>query len=155
MWLLFGRCLGHLGFFLFQPLVALFLTLETGGSIYFTNKHTGRQISTTAAAACRYYSCRRCYKAWRSGNLENPILKWSSVDPSALTILRPGLDSLGQLVRFFHFMLELWCEKDENKQKRPGMAHFIKMVSLFLITITLFLRIWLKVSFDSKLKLFV
>ena len=30
----------NLGFFLFQPLVALFLTLETGGSIYFTNKHT-------------------------------------------------------------------------------------------------------------------
>ena len=48
----------------------------------------------------------------------------SSLDPSVLpTILR---FNCAQHPRFYQFVIELCCEKDENKQKRPGYAkHFL------------------------------
>ena len=40
------------------------------------------------------------------------------MDPFTHTILGPRLEAQAQYLRFFQFILELWCEKDENKQKR-------------------------------------
>ena len=49
-----------------------------------------------------------------------------SVDPSAHDILRPGFESHAQQLQFFNLhVIELWCEKDKNKnKKRLRLAHW-------------------------------
>ena len=39
----------------------------------------------------------------------------------------PGFESQAQYLRFFQFVIEMWCEKDENNQKEAEKdAYFLR-----------------------------
>ena len=44
---------------------------------------------------------------------------------------RPGFESI-YIVQIVYLSFELECEKNKNKQKRPGLAHLKKMTCLIL-----------------------
>ena len=44
----------------------------------------------------------------------------------------PGFKSQALHLHFFQFVIDLWCEKDENKRKkRPGLAHIFKKIKFY------------------------
>ena len=41
----------------------------------------------------------------------------------------PGIESQELHLRFFQFVIDLWCEKDENKRKKAGIGpYFFKKI---------------------------
>ena len=49
-----------------------------------------------------------------------------AVDPSRSTILQPWVQIPSTKSTLFSFEIELWCEKDEHKQKEAGIGQYYK-----------------------------
>ena len=65
---------------------------------------------------------------WMMATVTHLGSRHSSLDLSAPTILQPKVQIPSTTSTLFQNIFELWCEKDESKQKEAGIGHILRLL---------------------------